>query len=149
MVVSPYKQELVLHHQTQTHTIMKKLITSIAALLLFAGMSFAADNNSNIRNASADSEKNSNVSTSFVSARSLAAIIEENAELRLKVEDLTNQAEDLSSMLSYSKMMHATISNLQQEVIIQKDADTKSQLDYARMMNATIINLKDVLQANK
>ena len=128
---------------------MKKLITSIAAVLLFAGMSFAADNNSKKSISSADSEKTSNISTSFVSARSLAAIIEENAELRLKVEDLTNQAEDLSSMLNYSKMMHATISNLQQEVINEKAADTKSQLDYARMMNATIVNLNDVLHANK
>jgi hypothetical protein len=127
---------------------MKKLITSIAALLLFAGISFAAENKDSNRSALSNT-KAPEASTSFVSARSLAQIIEENTELRMKVEELSNQAEDLTSLLDYSKMMHVTISNLQEEQMQEKEADSKSQLDYARMMNATIVNLGSVLNGNK
>ena len=128
---------------------MKKLITSIAALLLFAGLSFAAETKDSNRSAFSNNTTAPETSASFVSARSLAQVIEENSELRMKVEELSNQAEDLTSLLDYSKMMHATISNLQDEQLQEKESDSKSQLDYARMMNATILNLGSILNGNK
>lgn len=124
---------------------MKKLITSAAALLLFAGISFAADTKVNTHSNSAANTMAPAASNSFVSARSLAEIIEENAELRIKLEDLTNQAENLSTVLDYSKMMHATISNLKDEAMNEQKENSKSQLDYARMMTATIMNLDAVI----
>lgn len=128
---------------------MKKLITSTAALLLFAGISFAAETKDSNRSALATNNKAPETSTSFVAARSLAQIIEENTELRLKVEELSNQAEDLTSKLDYSKMMHVTISNLKEQHMQEMEADNKSQLDYARMMNATMVNLGSILNSTK
>lgn len=128
---------------------MKKIITSIAALLLCAGISFAAETKDSNRSALASNTKAPETSTSFVSARSLAQIIEENTELRMKVEELSNHAEELTSLLDYSKMMHVTISNLQEQQMQDKVSDNKSQLDYARMMNATIVNLGSILNGNK
>ena len=128
---------------------MKKFITSTAALLLFAGISFAAETKDSNRSAFTNNNKAPETSTSFVSARSLAQIIEENTELRLKVEELSYQADDLNSKLDYSKMMHVTISNLQEQQMQEKDADNKSQLDFARMMNATIVNLGSILNSTK
>lgn len=130
---------------------MKKLITTAAALLLFAGISFAAE--TKLNNQSSATNKAVTVSTasttSFISARTLAEIIEENATLRLKVEELTNEKENLSSMLGYSNMMHATINNLHEEKLKDQQENTDAQLDYARMMTATIINLNNVIAGNQ
>ncbi|CAN5741392.1 hypothetical protein BH10BAC3_BH10BAC3_20920 [soil metagenome] len=128
---------------------MKKLITSIAAILLFAGISNAAETKENNTFKSAQSTLAPAAESSLVSAKSLTQVIEENTELRLKVEEMTNENENLSSKLDYSKMMHSTISNLQQEVMNDQQENTKSQLDFARMMNATLINLNTLLVSGK
>jgi hypothetical protein len=128
---------------------MKKIITSIASLLLFAGISNAAETTGTETSKVASNTTAAAASSSVVSSKSLAQIIEENSELRLKVEEMTNQAEDLHSELDYSKMMHATISNLKDEALDEQKENTKNQLDYARMMNATLVNLNTVLLLNE
>ena len=128
---------------------MKKLITSIAALVLFAGISNAAETTENKSKKSAQSTTASSATSSLITSKSVAQIIEENAELRLKVEEMEVEAENMNSMLSYSNMMHVTISNLQEAVSVEQQEDTKSQLDYARMMNATLINLNTILVNGK
>jgi hypothetical protein len=128
---------------------MKKLITSIAALLLFAGISNATETTENSASKSAQKSMAPAASSTLLSARSISQIIEENAELRLKVEEMTNEADNLNSLIDYSKMMHATISSLQEERINEQEENTKSQLDYAHMMNATLLNLNAVLIADK
>ena len=125
---------------------MKKIITSIASLLLFAGISNAAETTGTETSKVAS---NTTASSSVVSSKSLAQIIEENSELRLRVEEMANQAEDLNSELDYSKMMHTTISNLKDEALDEQKENTKDQLDYARMMNATLVNLNTVLLLNE
>lgn len=119
---------------------MKKLITSLAALLLFAGISHATEN----KETSVEKKKATESSSTLLSARTISQIIEENAELKIKVEALTSEADNMQSMLDYSKMMHATINNLNGEILKEKDENTKNQLDYARMMNTTLVNLNTV-----
>ena len=87
--------------------------------------------------------------SSVVSSKSLAQIIEENSELRLRVEEMTNENEGLNNKLDYSKMMHVTISNLKDDALDEQKENTKNQLDYARMMNATLVNLNTVLLSGK
>lgn len=128
---------------------MKKIITSIASLLLFAGISIAADTKENNSVKSAQSAMGPAAASSLISSKSVAQIIEENVELRLKVEEIENENENLSNIVSYSKMMHSTISNLHEEVLMEQQENTKSQLDYARMMNATLVNLYTVLVIGK
>ena len=126
---------------------MKKLITSIAALVLFAGISNAAETKESNRNKSA--QGTSAAASSLISSKSVAQIIEENAELKLKVEEMEVEADNMNSMLHYSNMMHVTIGHLQEIVSSEQQEDTKSQLDYARMMNATLINLNTILVGGK
>lgn len=121
---------------------MKKLVTSIAALLLFAGITSAAETSTLESIESRSAHKNlADASASAVSVRTISQIIEENAELKLKVEEMTRETENLTSLVEYSNMMHATISSLQEERMNQQEENTKSQLDYARMMNATLLHL--------
>ena len=124
---------------------MKKIITSIASLLLFAGISNAAETTGTVTSKAASNA----TSSSVVSSKSLAQIIEENSELRLRVEEMANQAEDLNRELDYSTLMHTTISNLNDEALDEQKENTKNQLDYARMMNATLVNLNTVLLLNE
>jgi hypothetical protein len=57
--------------------------------------------------------------------------------------------ENLVSMLDYSHMMHATISNLKNVSMVDVVEDAKSQMDYAQMMNAVLVNLVSVNVLNK
>ena len=123
---------------------MKKLITSIAALLLFVGLTSAAETSTNT--ASADSKTNS---LGAVSSRSIAAIVEENVALRIKLDEMVEESENLKSMLDYSSMMHTTISNLKQKEVESVEENKNLQLDYARMMTATLLNLNSVLANGK
>jgi len=128
---------------------MKKLITSIAGLFLFAGISIAADTKENSASKSVQNSMAPAASSTLVSARSIAQIIEENAELRFKVEEMTVETENLNSMLDYSKMMYSTIGTLHQEELNEQQENNKNQLDYARMMNATLVNLTATLAKEK
>jgi regulator of replication initiation timing len=123
---------------------MKKIITSIAALLLFVGLSSAAETSANT--ATAENKTNS---LGAVSSRSIAAIIEENVALRIKIEEMAEESDNLQSKLGYSTMMHATISNLKQKEVETIEENKNLQLDYARMMTATLVNLSSVLANNK
>ena len=91
---------------------MKKIITSIAALLLFVGLSSAAETSVNA--ATAENKTNS---LGAVSSRSIAAIVEENVALRIRIEEMAEESDNLKSMLDYSTMMHTTISNLKQKEV--------------------------------
>lgn len=123
---------------------MKKIITSIAALVLFAGIANAAETTTNT--ASADNKTNS---LGVLSSRSLAAILEENVSLRLKIEEMAEDNDNLKDKLDYSSMMHATLSNLKQVEMKDLEENKNSQLDYARMMNSTLLNLNTVLNNSK
>ncbi len=124
---------------------MKTVITSLAALLLFAGTSNAAETKTNSAAESVENRMESTSSVTLASARSLAAIIEENNELQAQVSKMNAVTDDLKNKLDYTQMMHATISNLQNEVLNEYAENAKNQLDYARMMSATLVNLTNVL----
>ena len=124
---------------------MKTLITSIAALLLFAGTSNAAETKTNCAAESVENRMESTSSVSPASSRSFAEIIEENTELQLRVTKMNAATDELKNKLDYTQMMHATISNLQTEVLNDYAENAKNQLDYARMMNTTLVNLATVL----
>ncbi|MES2648669.1 MAG: hypothetical protein V4717_17465 [Bacteroidota bacterium] len=128
---------------------MKKLITSIAALVLFAGISNAAETTENKSKKATQSAIASTSASSLITSKNVSQIIEENAELRLRVEEMEVAADNMNSMLDYSNMMHVTISHLQDEVSNEQKENTKSQLEYARMMNATLINLNTILVGGK
>jgi hypothetical protein len=138
-------------NNSQTHTNMKKLVTFAVSLLLFAGSSFAAGTKvakqSQAVNKAVPASGLS--SSSLISARSLSEIIEENAALRLQVEELTSKTENLANMFDYSKMMHVTMNNLHEEVLKKQREDTSAQLDYAKMMNATIVHLSNLIAGNQ
>jgi regulator of replication initiation timing len=123
---------------------MKKIITSIAALLLFVGISSAAE--TTVNTATAGSKTNS---LGAVSSHSMAAIVEENVALRIKLDEMVEVSENLKSKLDYSTMMHTTISTLKQKEVETIEENKNLQLDYARMMNATLLNLNSVLANNK
>ena len=123
---------------------MKKIITSIAALLLFVGLSSAAETSVNA--ATAENKTNS---LGAVSSRSIAAIVEENVALRIRIEEMAEESDNLKSMLDYSTMMHTTISNLKQKEVETIAEDKNLQLDYARMMTTTLLNLNSVLANNR
>ena len=115
---------------------MKKTITSIAAILLFAGIS----------NAAATTEKTTvavenKAVVSAVASMSLSQLIDENIMLRTQLEKVNEEADNLQSKLAYTGMMHSTISNLQQLQMSKAAEDAKDQLEYARMMNATLVAL--------
>ena len=123
---------------------MKKFITSIAALLLFVGLTSAAETS-----VSAASAENKTNSLGAVSSRSIAAIVEENVALRIKLDEMVEESDNLKSKLDYSSMMHTTISNLKQKEVESIEENKNLQLDYARMMTATLLNLNSVLANSK
>ncbi len=124
---------------------MKKVTTSIAALLLSAGISFAAETKTNSAAESVENRMESTSSVTSASSRSFAEIIEENTALQSQVTKMNAASDDLKNKLDYTQMMHATISNLQNEVLNDYAENAKNQLDYARMMNTTLVNLATVL----
>jgi dynactin complex subunit len=123
---------------------MKKIITSIAALVLFAGIVNAAETTTT----TASSENKTNAVGSL-SARSIAAIIEENALLRNQVDEMAEEADNLQNKLDYSHMMHTTLTTLKEQELNEAEENSKSKLDYARMMTTTLLNLNTVLATAK
>jgi ribosomal protein S8 len=133
--------------QTTHH--MKKMLLSVTFLLSLVSITKAADTKQTALNNTVENNKSFTSATSSTAVANYAAVMEENTRLRMEAAELSSKVENLVSMLDYSHMMHATISNLKNVSMVDVVEDAKSQMEYAQMMNAVLVNLVSVNVLNK
>jgi hypothetical protein len=114
---------------------MKTMITTAMAALLSLGAAKANSLNSN-------STKNANhavaSATSYVS---VAALSEENANLKWKLAAMAEETAELKSLLDYERMMNVTIDNLENVVRQEKEEEMQALVSYNNLMTKVLLKL--------
>jgi len=108
---------------------------------MLVGITNAADKKQTAKKELVENKAIYAVSSSSISTMNYAAMLEENAKLRIQTSELNNKLDDLVSKLDYTQMMYATLSNLQRVELVSTVEDAQSQMDYVSMMHATLLNL--------
>ena len=112
---------------------MKTIIISAVAAMLSIGA------NANTLSANASKIGASAVSSKLATYSELSR---ENSLLKLKVAELAEEAEELQSQVSYERLMHATIGNLNALRTQEEKSELEAKIAYQQTMTHVLLNLQ-------
>ncbi len=116
---------------------MKRILTSTFAIVLSVGLALANGHNDTLK---PTSEK---IHSNPVAAVSIKALLDENAALRLKLDELQNTHDELQSTVAYSTMMNNMMQQIKEKEQFEKQEELKSEIAYNKMMAAMLLKIRE------